>query len=122
MRPSSRRTVLAEELRPVLRRIAQQLTLLNLVTGLDEFSIEWLGEPGAYRTLAARDPIELRCLVEHLERCLRVLRKSLQQDWRAAFSERDRWIANARLCTVRALLRDLAAWKRRASWIDIGFE
>lgn len=113
---------LAQELQPILRRIAQQLTLLSLVTSLDEFSIEWLGEPNAYRTLASRDPLELLSIVQRLERELLELKARFHMEWRSAFSHRHHWISNARVSAVSAMLKELRTWTRRAEWAATEFK
>lgn len=113
---------LAQELRPILRRIAQQLTLLNFVTSLEEFSIEWLADPDAYRTLVGRDTLELLSIVWRLERELTEVKSRFQTEWRLAFSERNRWISNARVSAVNAMLKELRTWTRRAKWAATEFK
>lgn len=113
---------LAHSLRPILRQAAQQLTLLGRVVDLDDFSDAWLGEPQAYRHLGGMDLLELASVVGCLEIELGILLMELEAEWDQAKDDRDRWLANVRLRTVRALVKQLRAWKRDSDWIEVGFE
>ena len=113
---------LATSLKPLLRQIAHQLTLMGHVKDGDEFARNWLGSFDAYDRLRGYTLLELADVVQSLEFGLGLQECIYQSDWEQAQSDRDSWQARVRLSALRLMLVRLRRWKRESGWQTVMFD
>ena len=122
MEPSLIAAGLVVSLRPILRNVAHQLTLMGLVEDEFEFEARWMGITGSYHGLGGMTLMQLAQIVQSVEFGLGLQAAVYQFEWEDAASPRDRWQARVKLSAARLLVVRLRRWKRNSGWQAVLFD